>query len=153
MQLLLQRTEKAPNYTAGKLFINGVFECFTLEDTDRGLNYSDSKNTFENEKIEGKTAIPTGIYSIDMETQSPKYKEQNRYKEIDFKLPRLLNVPSFEGILIHIGNTTFDTFGCILVGEVQDSGKLLYSKNAFEKLYKKLFFANFQREKITISII
>lgn len=81
-----------------------------------------------NKKIYGKTAIPTGVYVVQM-GRSPKF---NRV------LPRLLNVPGYEGILIHNGNYPKDTLGCILVGKNTVVGAVMDSKATLEKLLAKL---------------
>lgn len=68
-------------------------------------------------------------------------------------MPRLLNVPGFEGVLIHPGNTPLDTFGCILVGENKVKGKLINSRETFKNLYKQLRTAADNKEEITIEIV
>ena len=75
-----------------------------------------TEEEIKSKKIYGQTAISTGIYKIDMNTVSPKFKDRSWAKPYDGKLPRLLNVPGYEGILIHVGNTVEYTSGCILVG-------------------------------------
>ena len=68
MELTLKRTFKGPQYTIGKLYVNGVYECDTLEDTDRGLNETQSLLEIQSKKVYGQTAIPYGTYKIDMNT-------------------------------------------------------------------------------------
>ena len=106
MELLLERKYLKEKYTIGNLYINGVFFSNTLEDTVRDLNKDGIFNCGEL-KISGHTAIPYGEYEIKV-TYSPKFKRE---------LPILLNVPHFEGIRIHRGNTEKDSSGCVLVGE------------------------------------
>ena len=134
MQLTLVRTDRQPNYTIGSLFINGEFFCYTLEDTDRYLTSDMSLEDIQSKKIYGKTAIPKGVYFIDMNTVSTKFKDRLWAKPYDGKLPRLLNVPGYEGILIHVGNTVEDTSGCILVGTEYSNGFLRNSATAFTSL-------------------
>jgi hypothetical protein len=67
-------------------------------------------------------------------------------------MPRLKDVPGFEGILIHTGNTALDTLGCILVGKNTIKGKLTESKATFAKLYKQMKAAHDRGEEITIEI-
>lgn len=138
MQLTLVRTDRQPNYTIGSLFINGEFFCYTLEDTDRYLTSDMSLEDIQSKKIYGKTAIPKGVYFIDMNTVSTKFKDRLWAKPYDGKLPRLLNVPSYEGILIHVGNTVEDTSGCILVGTEYFDGFLRNSATAFTSLMSVL---------------
>lgn len=120
MKLLLQRIAFREAYTIGRLYINGKYFCDTLEDKVRDLT--------KEKKIPGQTAIPAGTYNI-IVNYSPKFKR---------KLPRLLNVPHFEGILIHRGNTDKDTSGCILVGENKEVGKVINSTGYEEKLISLL---------------
>lgn len=138
MQLTLVRTDRQPNYTAGSLFVNGEFFCYTLEDKDRGLTSDMSLEDIQSKKIYGKTAIPKGVYLIDMNTVSTKFKDRLWAKPYDGKLPRLLDVPGYEGILIHIGNTVEDTSGCILVGTEYSDGFLRNSATAFTSLMSVL---------------
>ena len=77
MELVLKRTFKGPNYTIGQLYVNGVYECDTLEDTDRGLTSSMTVQEIASKKLYGETAIPTGTYKIDMNTVSPKFKDRS----------------------------------------------------------------------------
>lgn len=109
MKLKLVRIAKRENYTIGKLYVEGEYFCDTLEDRVRDLSVE--------KKIPGETAIPAGKYDL-IVSMSPRFKRE---------LPRLLNVPYFEGILIHRGNTEKDTSGCILVGENKAVGKVLNS--------------------------
>ena len=138
MQLTLVRTDRQPNYTIGNLFINGEFFCYTLEDTDRYLTSDMSLEDIQSKKIYSKTAIPKGVYFIDMNTVSTKFKDRLWAKPYDGKLPRLLNVPGYEGILIHVGNTVEDTSGCILVGTEYSDGFLRNSATAFTSLMSVL---------------
>ena len=151
MKLYIKRY-KTPDYTIGKLYIDGKYFCDTLEDIDRGLNSSMSKEEILKIKQKGITAIPTGTYNITLNIISPRFSKVNQYKDIDGKLPRLLNVPGFEGILIHIGNTAKDTDGCILVGENKVKGQVINSTVTFKKLYKILKEVSDNNEEITITI-
>lgn len=108
MQITVKRTFKGPEYTIGKLYIDGAYFCDTLEDTVRA------------EKIAGKTAIPAGKYKV-KKTMSPRFKTV---------LPEILNVPNFTGVRIHSGNTAKDTDGCLLLGLNKAKGAVLCSKNA-----------------------
>ena len=82
MKLLLKRLHKTQNSTIGELYVDGKFECYTLEDVER------------KEKIYAKTAIPKGTYQVIINMS-------NRFKKL---MPLLLNVPNFEGVRIHTGN-------------------------------------------------
>jgi hypothetical protein len=151
MELTLKRIALRDTYTIGKLYINGEYECDTLEDTVRDLN---KNGVFDNgeQKVYGKTAIPYGTYEVTMNVQSPKFSKKSAYAWCNGYLPRLLNVPSFDGILIHGGNTPEDTYGCILVGQNKVVGKVINSMDSLKKLCTTLKVASLNKEKITIKI-
>lgn len=152
MKIKLDRKYKKEGYTIGKLSIDGVYFCDTLEDTDRGLLKSDNIAVTKEKKIKGKTAIPRGTYRVTLSVQSPKYKTYTQYKWCNGYLPRLINVPAYDGILIHIGNTASDTDGCILVGKNKAVGKVLESTVTFKLLYERLKKAADKGEEIYITI-
>ena len=147
-KILLKRIAKKPMYTIGKLYINGEYFCDTLEDTDRGLDQKLPLGTNQLRKVKGRTAIPTGDYEITLEVVSQRFGNRPQYKFCGGRLPRLMNVPAFQGVLIHIGNDANDTEGCILVGENKQVGKVLNSTATFKRFYEKIKGDKFN--KITI---
>lgn len=138
MKLKLKRVAYRPTYTIGKLYIDDVYFCDTLEDTNRDEN---NNGQFDNGEIKvwGQTCIPFGKYKICM-MNSPKFKKV---------LPRLMAVPHFEGILIHPGNVPEDTHGCILVGENKEKGKVLNSTVTFNRLMSVIM----GEKDVTIEIV
>lgn len=148
VKLLLKRIAKEPTYTIGKLYIDDKYFCDTIEDTDRGLSQALPLDINATRKIKGKTAIPTGTYKITLDVVSQRFSNRAQYRFCNGKLPRLLNVPAFEGVLIHIGNDANDTEGCILVGINKQVGKVLDSTITFRKLYERLK----EHKDITITI-
>ncbi len=152
MKLLLKRIALKPTYTIGWLYVDGVKVCDTIEDKVRDLN---KNGVFDNgeKKIVGQTAIPYGTYDVTLGVQSPKYKDKAAYRFCDGYLPRLLDVPDFEGVLIHIGNTAEDSAGCILVGENKAVGRVINSTATFNRLYPMLRAAADRGEKIRIEIV
>ena len=134
MEILLKRIAKKSKYTIGKMYIDGKYICDTLEDTDRGLNQNMSLKEINNKKVYGETTIPTGTYKVDMNTVSPKFKSRIWAKPYGGKLPRLVLVPGYDGVLIHPGNKAEDTLGCILVGENKAVGQVLNSQVTFKKI-------------------
>lgn len=152
MKLQLKRRYKGANYTIGDLYIDGKWFSDTLEDTDRGLTNTMSLEEIKKIKIKGQTAIPTGTYHIDMNTVSPRFGKKQFYKEVcNGKVPRLQNVPGYEGILIHVGEGKEGhklTSGCILVGNNTIIGGLTNSRETFKRLYQELKKA----KDITITI-
>lgn len=138
MKLLLKRIARRDTYTIGRLYVDGKYFCDTLEDTDRGLSQELPVTVNRAKKRAGVTAIPVGTYRVTMGVKSPRFAKSAKYQFCDGKLPRLVNVPAFEGVLIHIGNTPKDTEGCILVGRNTQVGKVLESTATFRKLYAVL---------------
>lgn len=135
MEILLKRIAKRETYTVGHLYIDGKYFCDTLEDKDRGLSQARTLAWNKQHKIAGKTAIPTGRYRVTLGVQSPKYKNRAQYAFCNGYVPRLLNVPAYDGVLIHIGNYARDTEGCILVGKNTQVGAVMESTATFHKLY------------------
>lgn len=153
MKLTLKRIAKRTTYTIGKLYIDGQYFCDTIEDTDRGLKQSMSLDEIRQKKIKHSTAIPTGMYEISMNVVSPTYSKKPWYVNLcNAKMPRLLNVPGYEGVLIHPGNTANDTSGCLIVGKNTVVGKVMNSRQTFVELYNKLKEATAKNERITVTI-
>lgn len=154
MKLLLKRIYSNDQYTIGRLYVDGVYICDTLEDCDRGLDSSMTEDEILSKKVYGETAIPTGTYKIDMKTVSPKYQNVAIYKNACAgKVPRIIGVKGFSGILIHIGNTNKDTKGCILVGKNTIKGEVTESRNTWLKVYYQMQLAEAIGCGLTITII
>lgn len=140
MKLTLKRIALRPTYTIGKLYIDDIYFCDTIEDTVRDLNKNGKFDNGE-KKVHSKTAIPYGIYEIKW-TYSPRFKKYT---------PQLMNVPSFEGIRIHAGNTSADTEGCLILGKNKQVGKVLNSRDTINKFYPMIKEAC-SNGKVTIEI-
>lgn len=154
MNIYLRRIAKRENYTIGRLEINNEKVCDTLEDTDRGLTDRMPSDVVKKVKVHGQTAIPSGTYRIDLDSVSPRFSRQTYYQQVcKGKVPRLVGVKGFVGVLIHAGNTAADTEGCILVGENKEKGKVLNSRVTFEKLYKRMQDALAKGEEVSITIV
>lgn len=138
MELKLQRIARKETYTIGRLYVDGVRFCDTIEDKDRGLRQDLPLSVNIKRKVKNETAIPTGRYRVTMGVKSPKMSQRPAYDFCKGYVPRLINVPAFEGILIHIGNTAKDSAGCILVGENKVVGKVINSTETFHRLYDAL---------------
>lgn len=130
MKLLLARDHSTEKSTPGLLLVDGARECFTLEDVVRDV------------KIPKETAIPAGTYDV-------IFTKSVRFGKV---LPLLLNVPGFDGVRIHSGNTDADTEGCILVGDKPMKDFLGASKVALDRLLAKMFAAIARGEAITIEV-
>jgi len=152
MKITVERFAFKKNYTIGHLYLNDQRFCDTLEDYDRNLISTMPLEEIKKIKIKDETAIPTGTYTVTLNEQSPRFKSRSQYAFCNGKLPRLKNVPGYDGVLIHIGNKPADTSGCILVGENKAVGQVLNSTNTFRNLYKKLSEANDRGEQILIEV-
>lgn len=152
MEITLIRKYPKQTYTIGQLYINGKFFCNVLEDKNRNLYQGMSLEVIKEIKVYAETAIPYGRYRITLKIQSPKYSKRKQYAKCNGYLPRLLDVPGFEGVLIHIGNTAKDSAGCLLVGLNTEKGKVLKSTETFWKLYEILKDAEDKGEQIWITI-
>jgi len=141
MELELTRSARTNRSTIGELTINGAFECFILEDKDRGLRQGMTISELMALKVKTKTAIPTGRYEIVVSFS-------DRFQKM---LPLLLDVPVYEGIRIHPGNTDEDTEGCLLPGKTKSADAVTNSRIAFTALFDKIQAA-LQREKIFITV-
>jgi hypothetical protein len=135
MKLLLHRQTFSDKSSVGTLYVNGLKECHTLEDRDRHLEEG-------GEKVYGETAIPRNTYKVVI-TYSNRFKQP---------MPLLVDVPGFEGIRIHPGNTDQNTEGCILVGVGIGQDRLYNSRQAYEKLFNNLEAAESLGEEIEIEI-
>ena len=149
MELLLKRIARKESYTIGHLYIDGEYFCETLEDRDRGLRQDLPFAVNRAKKRKGVTAIPVGRYLITLGVRSPKFAKRPAYDFCGGCLPRLLNVPCFDGVLIHVGNTANDTEGCLLVGKNREVGMVLDSMATFKALYERF---NQSTDRIYITI-
>ena len=154
MRLKVYRKYRKETYTIGKLYIDGEYFCDTLEDKDRGLKQTDDIARIKAVKVPSQTAIPIGRYNVSMDVISPKYSGVAFYRDLcGGRVPRVMDVPGFDGILIHAGNTAADTAGCLLVGRNKAVGKVLDSKATFTELYKRMKKAHDAGEEITIEYV
>lgn len=154
MKLKLVRKWKKETYTIGVLYVDGKYMCETCEDKDRELKQTDSLAKIQAVKLPNETAIPTGVYKVRMDIISPKYSQIDFFKELcGGKMPRIMNVPGFEGILFHPGSSALDSSGCILVGKNKIKGGLTMSRATFSELYTKMKKAHENKEQITLEIV
>ena len=143
MEVLIDRAWKKDGYTISRLYVNGeFFGCNTLEDADRGLSQDMHLEEIKKKKAYGQTAIPRGSYEC-------VYTYSNRFKKM---LPLLKDVPGFDGIRIHSGNSAKDTEGCILVGLNLKKGMVLNSREWTNKLVSKMKEAWNRKERVIIVI-
>lgn len=156
MEIQLRRIARRPTYTIGHLYIDGRYFCDTVEDTDRDLNRNGRFDNGE-AKVYAQTAIPNGRYRVTMAVQSPKFSQRREYNwwRVNGRygyLPRLLDVPHFEGILIHAGSSARSSAGCIIVGRNTVVGGVTDSMATCKKLYPILKAAADRNEQIWITV-
>lgn len=156
MEITLKRIARRPTYTIGRLYIDGKYFCDCVEDKDRDLNHN---GRFDNGevKVYAQTAIPNGRYRVTMAVQSPKFSHRAEYNwwRVNGRygyLPRLLDVPHFEGILIHAGSSARSSAGCIIVGRNTIIGQVTDSMATCKKLYPILKAAADRGEQIWITV-
>lgn len=142
MKLTLKRKVFTNESTTGELFIDDVFECFTLEDVDRGLTATMPMDEIEKTKVHSSTAIPYGEYEVVITFS-------NRFKCL---MPLVVDVKGYAGIRIHTGNKAADTEGCILVGKTKGLDFIGNSRDEYAVLFKKLSDAA-AKEKIHLTIM
>jgi Family of unknown function (DUF5675) len=138
MLLEVRRDPSAQGCTLGSLYVDGEFECFTLEDTVREV----PEQAVEKWKVAGETAIPAGAYKV-VVTLSARFGKA---------LPLLMDVPGFQGVRIHSGNVAADTEGSILVGNRRMESAVLGSRVAFQALFAKIQAAVMRDEPVQIRI-
>lgn len=133
MELRLNRFKRTEKATLGRLFIEGIAECYTLEDVVRPAGV----------KVDGQTAIPAGMYNVIIDA-STRFKRD---------MPHVLDVPMFTGVRIHSGNTDADTEGCILLGQkIENDDFVSGSKIAFNAFFVKLQAAINDGETVRITV-
>lgn len=152
MELKLKRIALRDTYTIGRLYVDNHYFCDTIEDKVRDLNKDGDLNDAGEGKVYAKTAIPYGRYEVTMKVKSPKFSQRAAYNWCSGYLPRLLNVPHFEGILIHAGNSADSSAGCLIVGENKIKGQVVNSMATMKKLYHVLKNVSNRGEKIWITI-
>tara|TARA_R100000655_G_scaffold99933_1_gene144083 strand:+ start:548 stop:1132 length:585 start_codon:yes stop_codon:yes gene_type:complete len=147
MKLDVIRTQFGEDATNGMLFINGVFECYTLEDEVREV------------KVYGETAIPEGTYPIEFRKEGGFHNRYSaRYKNAHYGMLEIKDIPNFKWVLFHSGNTDENSAGCVLVGDTQQDldvskdGFIGSSRNAYKKMYDKIAVPMVNGEKVTLTI-
>lgn len=144
MNLLARRKVGNDKASIAQFSVDGVFECYTLEDKDRGLTSTMPLSQIKEKKVHSQTAIPTGRYKVVL-----SYSQ--RFKRV---LPEVKDVPGFSGIRIHSGNHSGNTEGCLLPGTWD--GKAVDwvsgSRDAFNKLMAKIQKAWNKKEEIWLTV-
>ena len=143
MNIRLQRIQKYNDHSEGLLYIDGQLICFTLEDEKRDV------------KVKLETRIPAGTYEITLRTVGSLHDKYAKSFPNHKGMLWLRNVPGFEFIYIHIGNTDEDTAGCILVGLSLSIGNNMISSSrlAYNQVYKRIVQAIEKQERVFIQVV
>ncbi len=152
MKLEVLRFSSQVDSTSGLLFevtdVKRHFLCYTLEDERRAL------------KVKGETRVPAGTYKIELRTEGGFHgRYSKKYPGLHIGMLHVQDVPNFEYILIHTGNTDEHTAGCLIVGDAQENNKILAdgfvgkSVNAYKRIYPSIAKAIQQGEEVTITYI
>lgn len=140
MNLKLIRTPH-DGFTKGKLYVDGAFQCYTVEDQDRQL---ETKGCTA--KVQNETCIPRGTYELII-------RFSNHFQKF---LIAVTGVPCYEGVLIHSGNSSKDTEGCIIVGSIDDNNDVDWvggSRTAYDALHATVKKALSNGEKVYLEIV
>jgi len=143
MELINLRYNTETDYTDGIFYNNDKFRCYTIEDGPR------------EEKVYGKTRIPDGTYEVTLRTEGDFHNRYLRRYGSNFHKGMLWirDVPGFEYILIHVGNSPKDTAGCLLVGDepIRNKAFISGSRNAYQDIYPEIAEALENGEEVTIT--
>ncbi|MNG83193.1 hypothetical protein D3C87_1137360 [compost metagenome] len=146
MHMLLKRVRQGKNSTLSELYVDGLFQCYVLEDSIR------------DHKIKGQTCIPAGRYSLGINYRggmNTAYKK--RFPHMHQGMIEIKHVPDFSSIYIHIGNTHADTAGCLLVGtyfhrdKLREDYEVYQSQQAYQNLYQ-VVIDHIKSGKVILSI-
>ena len=147
MKISLVRHQFGDDATNGMLFLDGVFECYTLEDEIRDV------------KVYGETAIPYGTYPVEYRKEGGFHNKYSaRYGADHYGMLEIKDIPNFKWVLFHSGNTDENSAGCVLVGDTQQDldiskdGFIGSSRNAYKKFYDKVAKPMTKGEKVTLEI-
>lgn len=157
MEIRIKRSpaESGEGYTHGRLSTDeGGFLCWTLEDTDRGLRQDMPLEEIKRRKVYGQTAIPAGRYPIQLRV-SPRLGGRPYAQKYGGKLPYIIGVPGWSGVIIHPFNLPSESLGCIAPGMLRSGirGRIFDSTAAFYDLMDFYIWPAYQRgEKIWLTI-
>ena len=152
MQLEVLRFSSQADSTSGLLFeltdVGRRFMCYTLEDERRAL------------KVRGETRVPAGTYKIELRTEGGFHERYTKkYPGIHRGMLHVTDVPGFEYILIHTGNTDEHTAGCLIVGDTQSNNSIIkdgfvgQSVNAYKRIYPSIARVLEKGDTVTIQYI
>jgi len=140
MEITALRLMDDEDATIGAFYINGIGRCFTLEDEEREI------------KVKGETRVPEGRYRVTLRTEGGfNARYSKKFGSFHKGMLWVRDVPNFEYVLIHIGNTDEDTAGCLLVGTTVKKGFLADSTTAYKDIYPEIADALLNGEDVFIT--
>lgn len=142
MKIEVLRIHDSGNETLGIMLIDGQYAAHTLEDEYRAV------------KVMGETRIPDGTYKVVLRTEGSHHiKYAGKFPDIHKGMLHVIDVPGFQYILIHIGNTQRDTAGCLLVGSRFNAllNGIEISTERYKKVYKQILQAILKGDSVTIT--
>ena len=144
MESKIIRVARGKESTLSQLYINGIFQCYLLEDKIREV------------KIPSQTAIPKGVFSLKLNTVGAKNVDYKKaFGKVHQGMIEITGLPNFSYVYIHTGNTIEDTAGCPLCGFgfqlIQGDYRVTQSVMAYQMIYPKLVaLAKNKANKISI---
>ena len=140
MELRVDRYAHNPQETIGRFYIDDIYQCYTLEDQHREV------------KVKGDTRIPSGRYEVVLRREGGHHmKYAKKFPDIHKGMLHIIDVPNFQWILIHVGNTGLDTMGCLLVGLTKTARTIGQSVAAYKKIYPPIASALTAGKKVFIT--
>ena len=150
MELEVLRFSSQEDSSSGLLFevseLGRKFLCYTLEDERRAL------------KVRGETRVPAGTYNIKLRKEGGFHaRYTKKYGGFHRGMLHICDVPNFEWILLHTGNTDEHTAGCLIVGDSQENNIIIKdgfigkSGNAYKRIYPAIAKAIEQNDEVTIT--
>lgn len=146
MKINLIRTQFGDDATNGLIFIDEVFECFSLEDQ------------YQDKKVYGETCIPEGTYPVEFRKEGGFHNRYSAKYDFHKGMLEIKDIPNFKWVLFHLGNTDENTAGCVLVGDTQQDldvskdGFIGSSGNAYKKFYPKVATALENGESVSLIV-
>lgn len=144
MDITINRFNCTDEYTVGTLHIDGKFYGFSMEDPIR------------EEKIAGETAIPAGTYCLDLRLEGGMLaRYQAKFGESHEGMLWLQDVPGFEYIYIHLGNSPKDSSGCILIANTYDArnqGVIGVSTELYKRVWELVSDALYRGERVDVAV-
>ena len=147
-------------FSNGSDSTNGILVKYNKPGTPMEFLAYTLEDEYRDEKKAGETRIPQGTYTLDLRKEGGFHKKYSkRFSDIHKGMLHILNVPGFEYILIHCGNTDEHTAGCLLVGDSQENNQITKdgfigkSTQAYKRIYPEIAQAIENGEDVHITYL